>query len=66
MKKVYEFYMYKTIQNSFIQIALLPGFYITHSKQSHFIESGIYTDIFIIGFNFLIWDFGIQIFKDIY
>ena len=50
---------------SFKQICLIPTIYITHSKRGHFIETGVETDVWVISMNFLVWDFGVQIYKDI-
>ena len=49
----------------FRQIALLPCPYLTHNPIGHFIETGVSTDLWVISINFLAWDFGIQIYKDL-
>jgi hypothetical protein len=49
----------------FQQIALLPCPYITYNPLGHFVETGIVTSLWVISINFLIWDFGIRIYKDL-
>ena len=49
----------------FKQLCLIPTIYITYSKRGHFIETGVETDVWVISMNFLVWDFGVQIYKDI-
>jgi hypothetical protein len=49
----------------FKQIALLPCPYFTHNPLGHFIETGVSTDLWIVSINFLVWDFGIRIYKDL-
>ena len=63
--KIYP-YIYKAwTRNGFKQLCLIPTIYITHSKRGHFIETGVETDVWVISMNFLVWDFGVQIYKDI-
>lgn len=50
---------------AFKQVCLLPAVYVTHSSGGHFVETGVYTDLWIVSVNFLVWDIGIQIHKDI-
>ena len=49
----------------FKQIALLPCPYLAHNPLGHFIETGVSTDLWIVSINFLVWDFGIRIYKDL-
>jgi hypothetical protein len=59
-------YCHKTWDEGFFkQIALLPCPYYTHNPLGHFIETGVATSLWVISINFLIWDFGIRIYKDI-
>lgn len=59
-------YCHKTWDEGFFkQIALLPCLYYTHNPLGHFIETGVATSLWIVSINFLIWDFGIRIYKDI-
>lgn len=52
-------------KDRFKQIALLPCPYITHNPLGHFIESGVSTSLWVISINFLVWDFGIEIYEDL-
>jgi hypothetical protein len=47
------------------QITLLPCLCLIYNPLGHFIETGISTDLWIISINFLTWDFGIYIYKDL-
>lgn len=52
-------------KGEFKQIALLPCPYITHNPLGHFIETGVSTNLWVVSINFLVWDFGIQIYEDL-
>ena len=58
-------YCTKTWTKGFKQIALLPCPYFTHNPLGHFIETGVSTDLWVVSINFLVWDFGIRIYKDL-
>jgi len=49
----------------FKQLCLTPAVYFTHSKDGFFVETGVFTDLWIFSVNFLAWDFGIQIYRDL-
>jgi hypothetical protein len=66
MKKIrIKGYCHSTWTEGFKQIALLPCPYIAYNPLGHFIETGVSTGLWIININFLIWDFGIRIYKDL-
>ena len=59
-------YMHKCWSwGGFSQLCLTPAIYFTHSRNWNFMETGVYTDLWIISMNFLVWDFGIQIYNDL-
>ena len=61
-----QFYKYKTWEKGwFKQIALLPCLSISYNPAGHFIETGVYTEVWVINLNFLIWDVGVEIYKDL-
>ena len=51
-------------RDGFKQITPLPGITFCHNPLGWFIEQGVHTDLYVIGFNFLIWDLGIMIYRD--
>lgn len=60
-------YVHKIWQRGgFKQITPIPSITFCHNPEGWFIEQGVHTDLYVIGFNFLIWDFGIMIYHDIY
>lgn len=66
MKKIkIEGYCHKTWDKGFKQVALLPCPYITHNPEGYFVETGVFTKLWVISINFLIWDFGFKIYEDI-
>ena len=67
MKKIkIKGYCSKTWDKGFYkEIALLPCPYITWNPLGHFAEPGVVKSLWTISINFLIWDFGIRIHKDL-
>jgi hypothetical protein len=66
MKLKIKGYSMKTWEKGhFKQVALIPCPYITHNPLGHFIEQGVHTSLLVISMNFLVWDFGIQIYYDL-
>jgi hypothetical protein len=60
-------YFHKTWQaNGFKQVTPLPSVTLCHNPLGWFIEHGVHTDLWVIGVNFLIWDFGIMIYRDMH
>lgn len=56
----------KTWQKGYFkQVALIPCPYITYNPLGHFIEQGVHTSLLVVSMNFLVWDFGIQIYYDL-
>ena len=57
-------YFYSTTRKGwFWQITPIPSLWITRNKQN-FLESGVYTDCWVLSISFLFWDFGIRLEQD--
>ena len=66
MKLVVKPYCHKTWKKGeFKQVTPIPSLTICHNPYGWFIEQGVHTDLFVIGFGFLIWDIGLQFYRDL-
>jgi hypothetical protein len=58
-------YCHKTWERGYFkQFCPIPNLTFCYNPYGWFIEHGVHTGLFVIGFTFLIWDFGIMFYKD--
>ena len=65
LKFTAKLYSHKTWEKGYFkQFCPIPNLTFCYNPYGWFIEQGVHTGLFVIGFTFLIWDFGIMFYKD--